>query len=172
MSHKIKFAFVTVLILATFCWNFGQDKSAMKYIDEINFDVEIKYLSGNEENYKWLLVYRSGIVTEALLMLDSADIQVNQDIETPKLVLKVTADNNFKNKLSGEDGWYYVNAEIYLIDKVKLLEHPGNRVETIIWQGECLRKFVSENNVELLKNEEIARIVQSFIADFMEINPK
>lgn len=171
MSQSRKLVLVVTLLLNAVCSNYGQDKSALKYNEEVNFDVEIKYISGDEEDYKWLLLYNSGIVEEALEMLDSAGIQVNEDIETPKLLIKVTADHNFKNKSSGDEGWYYVTSEIYLIDKVKLIDHPSNRIETIIWRGDMTRTFISEQNVETLRNEDIAEIVKSFINDYLEINP-
>ena len=170
MSHSIKLVLVIISAAGALRGNYGQDKSALKYIDEVNFKVEINYLSGNEEDYKWLLLYRSGIIAEALILIDSANIQINKDIETPNLILKVTADNNFKNKPPTEDGWYYINAEIYLIDKVKLIEHPGNKVETIIWQGDWIRTFISAQNVEIIKDEKIAAIVRSFIDDYLDVN--
>ena len=89
MSHSIKLVLVITSVLAALRGNYGQDKSALKYIDEVNFKVEINYLSGNEEDYKWLLLYRSGIIAEALILIDSANIQINKDIETPNLILKV-----------------------------------------------------------------------------------
>jgi hypothetical protein len=171
MSHSSKLVIVIILLLNALCSNYGQDKSALKYNKEVNFEVEIKYLSGDEEDYKWLLLYRSGIAAEVMPMLDSAGIQVNEDIETPKLVLEVTADHNFKNKSSGNDGWYYVTSEIYLIDKVKLIEHPSIKIETITWRGNSTRTFVSEQNVGIIKNEDIAEIAKSFINDYLEINP-
>jgi len=170
MKQFTKIVSTLILFLIALRCNYGQDKSALKYIDEINFKVEIAYLSGNDNDYKWLLLFKSGIIAEALHMLDSAGIQVNDDIATPILVLRVTADNNFNYKSPGDEGWYYVAAEIYLIDKVKLIDHPGNRVETIIWHGDSIRKFISEQNVDDLRNENLAQIVKSFINDFLEIN--
>jgi len=171
MSHSSKLVIVIILLLNTLCSNYGQDKSALKYNEEVNFEVEIIYLSGDEDDYISLLLYKSGIVAEVMLMLDSAGIQVNEDIETPKLLLKVTADHNLKNKSSGNDGWYYVTSEIYLIDKVKLTEHPSVKIETITWRGDRTRTFVSENNVGIIRNENIAEIARSFINDYLEINP-
>ena len=171
MSHSSKLVIVIILLLNTLCSNYGQDKSALKYNEEVNFEVEIIYLSGDEDDYISLLLYKSGIVAEVMLMLDSAGIQVNEDIETPKLLLKVTADHNLKNKSSGNDSWYYVTSEIYLIDKVKLTEHPSVKIETITWRGDRTRTFVSENNVGIIRNENIAEIARSFIDDYLEINP-
>ena len=172
MSHSSKLIIVIILLLNALNSNYGQDKSALKYNKEVNFEVEIQYLSGNEEDYKKLLLFKSGISAEVMPMLDSAGIKVNQVIETPKLVLKVTADHNFKNKSTGNDGCYYVTAEIYLIDKVKLIEHPSIKIETVTWRGDSMRTFVSEQNVGLIKNENIAEIAESFIKDYLEINPK
>jgi hypothetical protein len=143
----------------------------LRYNEELNFDVEIVYLSGDEEDYKSLLLYKTGIVYEVMSMFDSAGIQVNEKIETPKLLLKVTADLNLKNKSSGNDGWYYVTSEIYLIDKVKLTEHPSVKIETITWRGDWTRTFISENNAGTITNENIAGIARSFINDYLEINP-
>lgn len=171
MLHSSKLVIVIILLLNTLCSNYGQDKSALKYNEEVNFEVEIIYLSGEEDDYISLLLYKSGIVAEVMLMLDSAGIQVNEDIETPKLLLKVTADRNLKNKSSGNDSWYYVTSEIYLIDKVKLTEHPSVKIETIIWRGDWTRTFISENNVGTITNENIAVIAKSFINDYWEINP-
>ena len=171
MSHSSKLVIVIILLLNALCCNYGQDKSALKYNEEVNFEVEIIYLSGDEDDYISLLLYKSGIVAEVMLMLDSAGIQVNEDIETPKLLLKVTADHNLKNKSSGNDSWYYVTSEIYLIDKVKLTEHPSVKIETIIWRGDWTRTFISENNVGTITNENIAGIAKSFINDYWEINP-
>lgn len=171
MLHSNKLVIVITLLLTTLCNNYGQDKSALKYNEEVNFEVEIIYLSGNEDDYKWLLLYKSGIVSEVMHMLDSAGIQVNEEIETPKLLLKVTADLNLKNKSSGNDSWYYVTSEIYLVDKVKLTEHPSVKIETITWRGEWTRTFISENNVGTITNENIAGIAKSFINDYWEINP-
>jgi len=119
MSHSSKLVIVILLLLNALCGNYGQDKSALKYNEEVNFEVEITYLSGDKDDYKSLLLYKSGIISEVMLMLSSAGIQVNEQIETPKLLLKVTADHNLKNKSSEKDGWYYVTSEIFLIDEVK-----------------------------------------------------
>ena len=106
-----------------------------------------------------------------MLILNSAGIQVNEQIETPKLLLKVTADHNLKNISSGNDGWYYITSEIFLIDKVKLTEHPSIKIETITWQGDWTRTFVSEKNIGTIRNKNIAEIAKSFLIDYMEINP-
>jgi hypothetical protein len=104
-------------------------------------------------------------------MLNSAGIQVNEDIQTPRLLLKVTADNNLKDDSSGNNIWYYVTAEILLIDKVKVIDHPSIKIETITWRGDWIRKFVSKKNIDTLRNEYIVRIANSFINDYLEINP-
>jgi hypothetical protein len=171
MSHSSKLVIVIILLLNTIYSNYGQDKLALRYNEEVNFDVEIVYLSGDEEDYKSLLLYKTGIVYEVMSMFDSAGIQVNEKIETPKLLLKVTADHNLENKSSRNDGWYYVTSEIYLIDKVKLTEHPSIKIETITWRGDWTRTFVSEENVGIIRNENIAEIAKSFINDYLEINP-
>ncbi len=171
MSFTNKLTILIILLLNAMSSNYGQDKSALKYNEEVNFEVEMIYISGDENDYKGLLLYKSGIVSEVIPMFDSAGIKVNEDIETPKLLLKVTVDHNLTNKSSENDGWYYVDAEIYLIDKVKLTEHPSVKIETITWQGDCKRIFVSENNVENIRNENIAEIAKSFIKDYFEINP-
>ena len=172
MLHATKLKIVIILLLTVLCSNYGQDKSALKYNEEVNFEVEIDYLSGDINDYKSLVLFKSGIVFEAMRILDSAGIQVNEKIKTPKLVLKITADRNLKNKSSGNDDWYYITSEIYLIDKVKLTEHPSLKIETIIWRGDWTRTFVNENNVGTIRNKSIAEITKSFINDYLEINPK
>jgi len=171
MSLSSKLVVVIILLLNALCGNYGQDKSALKYNEEVNVEVEIIYLSGDKDDYKSLLLYESGIISEVIPMLNSAGIQVNKKIETPKLLLKVTADHNLKNKSSGKDGWYYVTSEIYLIDKVKLTEHPSVKIETITWRGDWTRTFVSEKNIGSIRNKHITEIAKSFIIDFLEINP-
>lgn len=171
MSQSNKLILVIILILIALCSNYGQDKSALKYNEEVNVEVEIVYLSGDKDDYKSLLLYESGIIYEVMLVLRSAGIQIDKQIETPKLLLKVTADNNLKNKSSGSDGWYYVTSEIFLIDKVKLTEHPSIKIETITWRGDWTRKFVSEKNIEIITNKNIAEIAKSFLNDYLEINP-
>jgi hypothetical protein len=66
---------------------------------------------------------------------------------------------------------YYVTSEIYLIDKVKIIDHPSVKIETITWRGDWKRTFISEKDVGNLRNEDIAVIAQSFIDDYWEINP-
>jgi len=171
MSHSSKLVFVIILLLNALCVNYAQDKSALKYNEEVNVEVEITFLSGDKDDYKSLLLYEAGIIYEVMLILRAAGIQIDKQIETPKLLLKVTVDNNLKNKTSGSDGWYYVTSEIFLIDKVKLTEHPSIKIETITWRGDWKRTFVSEKNVENIKNEHIAEITKSFIIDYQEINP-
>ena len=171
MSHSSNLVIVIILLLNALCSNYGQNKSALKYNEEVNFEVEIEYLSGDKDDYKSLVLFKSGISYEVMSMLNSAGIQVNKKINTPKLLLKVTADHNLKNESSGNDGWYYVTSEIYLIDKVKLIEHPSIKLETITWRGDWTRTFVTEENVEILRNEYIAGIAKSFINDYLEINP-
>ena len=171
MSQSNKLILVIILILNALCSTYGQDKSALKYNEEVNVEVEIVYLSGDKDDYKSLLLYESGIIYEVMLVLRSAGIQIDKQIETPKLLLKVTADNNLKNKTSGSDGWYYVTSEIFLIDKVKLTEHPSIKIETITWRGDWTRKFVSEKNIEIITNKNIAEIAKSFLNDYLEINP-
>jgi hypothetical protein len=171
MPLSNKLVIVIILILNALCTNYGQDKSALKYNEEVNFEVEIIYLSGDEEDYKYLLLYKSGIAAAVMPLLDSADIHVNDKIETPKLVLKVLADQNLKNKSSGNDIWYYITSEIYLIDKVKVIDHPSIRIEAITWRGESTRTFVNEQNIKIIRNEDIAKIARSFIKDYLEINP-
>jgi len=171
MSHSSKLVIVIILLLNAIYSNYGQDKLALRYNEEVNFDVEIVYLSGDEEDYKSLLLYKTGIVYEVMHMFDSVGIQVNEKIETPKLLLKVTADHNLEHKSSENGGWYYVTSEIYLIDKVKLTEHPSIRIETITWQGDWTRTFVSEENVGIIRNETISEIAKSFINDYLKINP-
>jgi len=171
MSYSSKLALLIIILLNALCANFGQDKSALKYNEEVNVEVEITYLSGDKDDYKSLLLYESGIISEVMLILNSAGIQVNEQIETPKLLLKVTADHNLKNKSSGNDGWYYITSEIFLIDKVKLTEHPSIKIETITWQGDWTRTFVSEKNIGTIRNNNIAEIAKSFLIDYLEINP-
>ena len=172
MSQLNTLTILIVLLSITFCSNFGQSKKALKYNDEINFDVEINYLSGDKDDYKWLLIYKSGIVSEVMPMLKSSNIPLNEDITTPKLLLKVTVDHNFNNKSSENNRWYYVTSEIYLIDKIKLTDHPSVKIETITWRGDSKRMFISEKDVGNLRNEDIAVIAQSYINDYWEINPE
>lgn len=172
MSHSSKFVIVVVLLLTVLCRNYGQDKSALRYNKEVNFEVQIKYLSGNEKDYKGMVLFRAGIAAVVMPMLDSAGIKVNNKIETPNLVLEVTADHNLKQKSSGDESYYFVTAEIYLIDKVKIIDHPSIKIETRTWQGDSIRILVSEKNIGTIRNEDIAKIIKSFINDYWEINRK
>lgn len=171
MSYSNKLVIVILLLLNALCSNYGQDKLALKYIEEVKVEVEITYLSGNKDDYKSLLLYETGIISEVIQMLGSAGIQVDEKIETPKLLLKVTADHNLKKKSSGNDDWYYVTSEIYLIDRVKIKEHPSIIIEAITWQGDWTRESVSEIDVGNISNKHISQIVKSFINDYLEVNP-
>jgi len=171
MFQSDKLTLLLILLSIALGSNYGQSKKALKYNDEVNFDVEIEYVSGDKEDYKWLLLYKSGIVSEVMTMLKSSGIPLNEDILTPKLLLKVTVDHNFNNKSSENNRWYYVTSEIYLIDKIKLIDHPSVKIETITWRGDSTRTFISEKDVGNLRNEDIAIIAQSFIDDYWEINP-
>jgi len=171
MTISKKLTIVIILISIALSCNYGQSKKALKYNDEVNFDVEIEYLSGDKDDYKWLLIYKSGIVSEVMTMLKSSSIPLNEDILTPKLLLKVTVDQNFNSKSSENNRLYYVTSEIYLIDKVKIIDHPSVKIETITWRGDWKRTFISEKDVGNLRNEDIAVIAQSFIDDYWEINP-
>ena len=171
MAQLNKITILIILLSIALSSNFGQSKQALKYNDEINFDVEINYLSGDKDDYKWLLIYKSGIVSEVMPMLKSSGIPLNEDITTPKLLLKVTVDHNFNNKSSEDNRWYYITSEIYLMDKIKLIDHPSVKIETITWRGDSTRTFISEKDVGNIRNEDIAVIAQSFIDDYLEINP-
>ncbi len=171
MPHINKLILVVTLILIALFSNYGQDKSALKYIEEVKVKVEITYFSGDKDDYKSLLLYESGIISEVIHMLESAGIQVDQQIETPKLLLKVTVDHNLKSKSSGDDSWYYVTSDIYIIDRVKIKEHPSIIIDTITWQGDGARESVDEINVGDISNKRISEIVKSFLNDYMEVHP-
>ena len=171
MPVQNKLVIVIILILSALLTIYGQDKLALKYNEEVNFEVKIKYLSGDEGDYKYLLLFKSGIAAAVRSMLNSTGIHINDKIGTPKLVIKVSADQNLKNKSSGNETWYYITSEIFLLDKVKVIDHPSIRIETITWRGESTRTFVNEQNVGIIRNEDIAKIANSFIKDYLEINP-
>ena len=80
MSHSSKLVLLTILLLNAICSNYGQDKSALKYVEEVNFEVKISYLSGGKDDYKSLLLYESGIISEVMNMLGAAGIQVNEEM--------------------------------------------------------------------------------------------
>jgi hypothetical protein len=170
MSLSSKLVLVIILLLIALCSSYAQDKSALKYVEEVNFEVIISYLSGDKDDYKSLLLFESGILSEVMRMLKAASIQVNEKIEFPKLFLKVTADHNLNNKSSAEEGWYYVTSEIYLIDIVKIKEHPSIITESITWQGDWTKAFVSDKNIGNINNQHMAEIVKSFINDYLEVN--
>lgn len=169
---SIKLTLVIIFLMNSFCFNFGQINSALKYMEEINVEVEIEYLSGDEDEYKSLLLYESGIISEMMPVLISAGIQVDERIEIPKLFLKVTANHNLRNESSENNVCYYITSEIYVVDLVKLKNHPSIVIETITWKGDRLDMHVSEKNAGNISNKNMTKVVKSFVDDYLGANPE